>query len=452
MSRTPHPLVDGTGVPGADRVASWAAGLVEPGLSDAERVDRIRACEDLKAQLCAAQARLSVDLDVSQCEEQTHRGVPADQRGRGVAGQVALARRESPHRGGTHLGLAKVLVHEMPHALAAMEAGVLSEWRATLVARETACLSREDRAAVDTRLFADPATAEGWGDRRLVAEAKKIGYTLDPRAVVDRARREVSERRVSVRPVPETMSQVTALLPAAQGIAVWACLGAHADRLRAQGDPRTRGQIMADTLVVRVTGQDTAEAVPVAVNMTLSDQTLIAGGTDPAWLGGHGPIPAALARELTATATEQALATLRKLYVSPTTGQLTALESVARTFPAGLGLFLDLRDQSCRTPWCDAPVRHHDHIEDWAVGGPTTGINGQGLCEQCNHTKQAPGWTTTTDPPDPFDAGSSRHRVTTTTPTGHQVTSTAPDLPRPAVQIHTLTRREKRLLELVLAV
>ncbi|WP_193604942.1 HNH endonuclease signature motif containing protein [Nocardioides dongkuii] len=452
MSRTPNPPVDGTGVPGVEQVASWAAGLVHGDLTDAERVDRIRACEDLKAQLCAAQARLSVDLDDSQCEEQTHRGAPADQRGRGVAGQVALARRESPHRGGTHLGLAKVLVSEMPCALAAMEAGVLSEWRATLVARETACLSREDRAAVDARLFADPSTAEGWGDRKLAAEAKKVGYTLDPHAVVDRARREVSERRVSVRPVPETMSQVTALLPAAQGIAVWACLGAHADRLRAEGDPRSRGQIMADTLVVRVTGQDTAEAVPVAVNMTVSDQTLVAGGTDPAWLQGHGPLPAALARELTATAAEQALATLRKLYVSPTTGQLTALESVARTFPAGLGLFLDLRDQSCRTPWCDAPVRHHDHIEDWAAGGPTTGINGQGLCEQCNHTKQAPGWTTTTDPPDPFGEGSGRHRVTTTTPTGHQVTSTAPDLPRPALQIHTLTRREQRLLELVLAV
>jgi len=62
--------------------------------------------------------------------------VPTAKQGRGVAGEVALARRDSPARGGRHLGLAKALVHEMPHTLAALESGALSEWRATLIARE----------------------------------------------------------------------------------------------------------------------------------------------------------------------------------------------------------------------------------------------------------------------------------------------------------------------------
>src|SRR5437867_13219734 len=31
--------------------------------------------------------------------------------------------------GGRHLGFAKALVHEMPHTLAALECGALSEWR-----------------------------------------------------------------------------------------------------------------------------------------------------------------------------------------------------------------------------------------------------------------------------------------------------------------------------------
>ncbi len=54
----------------------------------------------------------------------------------------------------------------MPHALAAMEAGVLSEWRATIVARETGCSSLADRQAIDEKLFADHAHVDGWGDRR----------------------------------------------------------------------------------------------------------------------------------------------------------------------------------------------------------------------------------------------------------------------------------------------
>ena len=33
----------------------------------------------------------------------------------------------------------------MPHTLAALERGALSEWRATLIVRESACLDVEDR-------------------------------------------------------------------------------------------------------------------------------------------------------------------------------------------------------------------------------------------------------------------------------------------------------------------
>src|ERR1700712_1289792 len=57
-------------------------------------------------------------------------GIPAARRGRGVASEIALARRDSPARGGRHLGFAKALVYEMPHTLAALEGGGLSEWRA----------------------------------------------------------------------------------------------------------------------------------------------------------------------------------------------------------------------------------------------------------------------------------------------------------------------------------
>ncbi|MHC6595174.1 HNH endonuclease, partial [Arthrobacter sp. C152] len=106
----------------------------------------------------------------------------------------------------------------------------------------------------------------------------------------------------------------------------------------------------------------------------------------------------------------------------PGTGELVAMDSKARLFPPGLKRFLQVRDDTCRTPYCDAPIRHHDHIMSWQNGGPTTAVNGQGLCEACNHTKETPGWTTKPLP-------GPRHTVETTTPTGHTYRSTAPPLP-----------------------
>ena len=107
-------------------------------------------------------------------------GVPRAKQCRGLAGEVALARRDSPTRGGRHLGFATALVFEMPHTLAALECGALSEWRATLIVRESACLSVEDRRALDAEMCADISALDGLGDKRITARAKEIAYRLDP--------------------------------------------------------------------------------------------------------------------------------------------------------------------------------------------------------------------------------------------------------------------------------
>jgi hypothetical protein len=100
------------------------------------------------------------------------------------------------------------------------------------------------------------------------------------------------------------------------------------------------------------------------------------------------------------------------------------MESRARLFPKGLAQFVALRDQRCRTPYCDAPIRHSDHATPHRRGGPTSALNGQGTCEACNHTKETPGWhvTTATD-----ETGT--HTTEFTTPTGAHYHSSAPPAP-----------------------
>jgi len=142
------------------------------------------------------------------------------------------------------------------------------------------------------------------------------------------------------------------------------------------------------------------------------------------------PLPAVVARRVVAAAGAAGRAWLRRLYTGPDGSALVAVDSRARRFPTGLARLVTLADQSCRTPWCDAPVRETDHAEPHARGGPTTAANGQGLCRRCNLAKQTPGWPAARAP----DGA-----VTTTTPTGHTCTSTRPPvLGRPPVQRATV--------------
>lgn len=389
---------------------------------EADLIARIAALERLKSAAAAGQARAAAALDARRRAAEAEAGVPARKRGRSVAGEVALARRDSPARGNRHLGFAKALVYEMPHTMAALEAGALSEWRATLIVRESACLDVQDRRDLDAELCADSAALDGVGDARLAATAKAIAYRLDPQAVVDQAARAETDRRVTIRPAPDTMTWLTALLPVAQGVSVYAALRRAADTTF---DDRSRDQVMADVLVERVTGRSAAEPTPVAVNLVISDEALLGGGPRPATIGGYGPIPAAVARRLVrdAVVDKRARATLRRLYAHPATGALVAMESRSRCFPRGLANFIGMRDQRCRTPYCDAPVRHRDHARPHGRGGTTTAENGLGLCEHCNYVKECPGWQVMTDQRE------GEHHAEFITPTGAHYHSTAPPLP-----------------------
>ena len=287
------------------------------------------------------------------------------------------------------------------------------------------------------------------GDKELAGRVAALAAQLDPGAVAARRRKAEQDRRVGLRPAPDTMSHLSGLLPVADGVAVFASLSEAADTARSRGDDRTRGQVMADTLVERILGRspasevgdggdpdsepekasraagyaadhaaklakitwagsDTATTdtvttpatmadngprtahtgVGVVINLVMTDQQLFAGVDGAAWLDGYGPVDAEAARGLA----HSDRVWLRRCFSAPDTGTLVATESRSRFFPPGLKHLIRLRDQTCRTPWCDAPIRQADHVVDHNADGPTSLANGQGLCEACNHAKQAPRW------------------------------------------------------------
>jgi hypothetical protein len=105
----------------------------------------------------------------------------------------------------------------------------------------------------------------------------------------------------------------------------------------------------------------------------------------PAHIAGHGPIPADTARELLATTAGQK--TLHRLVTRD--GIVIGGDSRRRTFDGALETFIRARDGNrCTAPYCDAPIRHIDHIERWADGGRTEFTNGRGYCAFHNHARE----------------------------------------------------------------
>ena len=395
---------------------------VDPHADESALVERIAWLEWVKSAAAAGQARAAAALDEKRRADEAAAGVPKAKQGKGLASEVALARRDAPARGGRHLGLAKALVHEMPHTLAALECGALSEWRATLIARESACLDVEDRRRLDAELCADVSTLDGMGDTRITAKAKEIAARLDAQAVVDRAAKAEADRTVTIRPAPDCMAYVTVLLPVAQAVGVYAACKRAADTTF---DERSRGQVMADTVFERMTGKPAVQPESVALNLVMSDAALWGQDNAPAVLDGYGPIPASLAQRLVrdAVVDKRSVATLRRLYRHPKSGSLVGMEARSRLFPKGLARFIGNRDQTCRTPYCDAPIRHRDHAVPRNKGGPTSAANGLGECERCNYVKEAPGWRVSA-----ADENGT-HTAEFVTPTGARYRSTAPPLP-----------------------
>ncbi|RNI22205.1 DUF222 domain-containing protein [Flexivirga caeni] len=343
-------------------------------VSRQERVlDELRACDELRNALSARMARLAVVADELQRERDIVRRIPVADTARLVGSQVGFARRRSGRDGAAFVRLAHVLTQDMPQLLKALAAGLIDETAASRIARETLGLSAADRATVDE------AIAPMLGQvsvGRLVNAAKEQAYALDAEALRARRLKAEADRDVTVRPAPDQMAWLSALLPIQDALACQPALEAAADQAadnQTSAGTRsraTRAQVKADALVERVTGRSRGFANNnVCVNLPLPADTLL--GNTPAHVAGYGPVPADLVREWIGSG-DPTGPQLRRLFTHPGMGDIIGMDSRSRRYPGLLARLILFRDQTCRTPWCSSPVRHTDHIEPHAKGGATS--------------------------------------------------------------------------------
>lgn len=396
-------------------------GIDGDGLSDEGLVDQLAAMERLTSAAAAAKARLSAALHARRRARMLAEGRPAEGCRRGTAHEIALARSESPHVGREHLGLAVALVEEMPDTLRALARGETNEYRALLMVRETADLSRDDRRCVDATLG---PRLSGMGNKEIVVAARRLAYELDCAGAEQRARAARARRRVTMRGLGDGMARISGDVPAADAVAVLQSLTEHAGLRRAIGDDRSRDQVIADEFVDRLTRPAVAGARNAEVQLVMNASMLLGEDREtPVHLVGYGPVAYGTAAELFANADGEVL--IRRLFANPDDNSLVAMDSRGIVFRQGLRRLLFARDgESCRTPWCDAPVRHGDHVTPRAQGSRTTLDEGQGLCEDCNYAKETPGWRHRA-----LSTWPQRHTIEITTPTCHTHWSQAPPLP-----------------------
>ena len=318
----------------------------------------------------------------------------------------------------------------MPHALAALENGTLTEWRAELVTREVAVLSPEQRSLVDAELSETLGDGLGLlGDRELSRRVRAIAYRVDAASVLNRCRGAETERRVSVRPAPDAMAYLTAYLPVAQAVAAHAALtraaATRAGRGRRADQGAGHGRHPGDAGDRAGRGRGGARRDPArhdrphAPGRGLHARARAGLRAGAGWVGSGPRRWSTRGRPLRGAACG----------CDGSTPTPRPARSSGWTRPGGCSR-ADYDGSSSRGTasagprGATRPSGTSTTCRPTPPSGATSADNGQGYCVRCNHTKQHPGWRTEVVTEDVFPDDT--HTVVTTTPTGHRYRSTAP--------------------------
>jgi len=328
--------------------------------------------------------------------------------------EIAMARQMSTNGAETLYGFAHGLAR-MPATARLLADGVVSQRVARAVVDEVRALTAAQTRRVDAQLAPELPQLTA---RRAAQAARRLVIGIDPHAADVRAKAARADRHVSAVAAPDAMGRVNLFTTADQA---WACFGAldsHARGLKADGDERTIGQIMADTAVERISGQSLAADVGVEVNLLMRPETLFGAEDTPAVLAGYGPIPPETARQMAAGTRTW----VRRLFTDEDGDTVTGRDPRRRRFDGPLGDLIRAADQHCQQPCCDCRIVDIDHRTPHHQGGQTVRANADGYCERSHTTRHLPGWSVTcTD-----QIGGIPRVIEWQTPTGHRYTSRRP--------------------------
>jgi hypothetical protein len=371
-------------------------------VSEAGLRDELVACEQGAQMLLARQAEMMAEMGrrakhADRAEEQQI-GRPlwsSECRSEFVADEIAVTLTCTKGVAARRYGVARE-VGSLPAVLRAWSSGQIDERKVGVITGGVRDIDPvfADAIAGAAAEYATTRTApqtRAWLDRKVLA--------ADPGAADLRHMRATADRRVTLTPLADGVSELTALLPSVHARQLYDTVNgvAHA---AANGDLRTMDQRRADALLDLLVGR--AEPPQVQVQVVVPIDTLTGEGAEPGHIPGIGPITAAVARDLASGGCGSSV-TWRRLLTDDLSGALLdAADRQYRPTPR-LERAVRSRDVTCRFPGCRRPALGErtgtdlDHTVAWPEG-QTSAANLAALCRHHHRVKHSPGWSVVTRP------------------------------------------------------
>ena len=422
--------------PGGYEALGHLIGINPEKLTSAGRIDYLAALERQHSWLTSLiqNATLAIAGSEPSQSENLWEGVDETERE-----DVATALRLSANTAQSRIDTARVLTNHLPATCQALAVGDISPSHATLIARETSeaikrGISTEDLIHIENRALAH---AEFHTPAQVGRKIRTLIAQVSPEAFEETVAIARDTRSVHMYPESDGMATVIALLPAEDAQTVMLAINAlvesqnsntfvrtaHANscqphssssqdsladarsRQDSLADARSRQDSLADArsmdmkradalaaicgdLLARIADEHQPHRRPVTINITMDLPTALGMADNPAELAGYGPIPASVARTLSADAK------WRRFITDPLTGNLLDFGRETYVPPQPLVDFLTARDRICRFPGCSQPSRitDIDHAIPWEEGGTTSPENLGLLCRRHHRMKTHNGW------------------------------------------------------------
>ena len=302
-----------------------------------------------------------------------------------VSDEIAVVLHTSKPVASSRLGLA-LAAAATPQVHRAWSSGAIDSHKVRVICEGLACaspiaLSTLTDAAVDYAITHTTSELRRWLRRRVVA--------TDP-DTADRLHQAASaERRLTLMPLPEGMSELVARLPSIQARQLYNTANAVA-YAQPKSDARTMDQRRADAFVDLVIGR--AAPPQVTFNVVVPLDTYLGRQGGPATVDGIGPVTASELKQLSRDPV------VRRLLTDPMNGRLLDVAEKHYRPSSALERLVRLRDMVCRFPGCSRPATTPnsgtdlDHAEPWPQG-PTSAGNLNVLCRHHHRLKHSPRWS-----------------------------------------------------------
>ena len=443
---------------------SQALALIREAFADAQSGATYLTCVDLSAEVDGAQQVINAAAAVQALRVAQYAAREEEQDGTGAWVEVdhgvghvsefaadvfgpmlAMGSVAAGHKVQT----AAALASKLPLTLAAMSAGDLDSWRATIIATELSEASPASCAAVEALLLpAVLAEAPGAVTKRV----RRVLARIDADALRVKAAKERLDRFVHAYPshVPGLTTWV-ASLPAADSATCWAAIDDLAHRMHGDDPTRTLEQCRADALVdlmltnVQVSTTITLMIPVQSVTVDEPDGALerdlltrdhpTSGGpnrcagsgaalgyrnplantddygqptgdpnpmVEPSWaqiaaMGYEIPGIGVIGGDVVAGILDRFETRIARVLLDETTG--IVIETSTREYLPNRAMrrFIRQRDGHCRFPGCGRNAKRcePDHVIPFSRGGPTAIWNLVSLCKHHHRVKHSAGWTLT---------------------------------------------------------